>query len=101
MSNEMLSPLVGSSLRIEDKSQLDDFLARPDALQVLKSASFEELFFTIKHIGLADSMDLLPLVTGRQVCGFIDLDCWRKDTFVRKPFMEWIAAIVQSGPEDR
>ena len=100
MSNEMLSPLVGSSLRIEDKSQLDDFLARPDALQVLKSASFEELFFTIKHIGLADSMDLLTLVTGRQVCGFIDLDCWRKDTFVRKPFMEWIAAFVQSGPEE-
>jgi hypothetical protein len=100
MSNEMLSPLVGSSLRIEDKSQLDDFLARPDALQVVKSASFEELFFTIKHVGLADSMDLLPLLTGRHVRGFIDLDCWRKDTFVRKPFMEWIAAFIQSGPEE-
>src|SRR5262245_55702913 len=100
MSNEMLSPLVGSSLRVEDKSQLDDFLTRPDAVQAIKSASFEELFFTIKHISLADSMDLLPLVTGRQVCGFIDLDCWRKDTFVRRPFMEWIAAFVQSGPEE-
>jgi hypothetical protein len=100
MSNEMLSPLVGSSLRIEDKSQLDDFLTRPDAVAAVKSASFEELFFTIKHIGLADSMDLLPLVTGRQVRGFIDLDCWRKDTFVRRPFMEWIAAFVQSGPEE-
>jgi hypothetical protein len=100
MSNEMLSPLVGSSLRIEDKTQLDDFLSRPDAVQVVKSASFEELFFTIKHVGLADSMELLPLVTGRQVRGFIDLDCWRKDTFVRKPFMEWIAAFIQSGPEE-
>src|SRR5436189_3688113 len=100
MSNEMLSPLVGSSLRIEDKSQLDDFLARPDALQVVRAASFEELFFTIRRVGLADSMDLLPLVTGRQVRGFIDLDCWRKDTFVRKPFMEWIAAFIQSGPEE-
>src|SRR5262245_4675887 len=100
MANEMISPLVGSSLRIEDKSQLDDFLTRPDAVQAVKSASFEELFFTIKHIGLADSMDLLPLVTGRQVRGFIDLDCWRKDTFVRRPFMEWIAAFIQSGPEE-
>src|SRR2546422_5993194 len=32
--------------------------------------------------------------------GFIDLDCWRKDTFVRKPFMEWMGAFIQAGPEE-
>ena len=100
MSNEMLSPLVGSSLRVADKEQLDEFLARPDAQHVMKTASFEEVFFTIKHVGLADSLDLLPLISGKQVRGFIDLDCWRKDTFVRKPFMEWIAAFIQAGPEE-
>lgn len=100
MSNEMLSPLVGSTLRVENKEQLEEFLARPDAAHVVRSASFEEVFFTIKHIGLADSLDLLPLVSGKQVRGFIDLDCWRKDTFVRKPFMEWIAACIQAGPEE-
>src|SRR5246500_3620472 len=100
MQNEMLSPLSGSSLRVETKEQLDDFLARPDAAQTVKSASFEEMFFTVKSVGLADSLDLLPLVSGKQVRGFIDLDCWRKDTFVRKPFMEWIAAFIQGGPEE-
>jgi uncharacterized protein DUF6178 len=100
MSNEMLSPLVGSSLRVESKDQLDEFLTRPDASHVVKTASFEEVFFTIKHVGLADSLDLLPLVSGKQVRGFIDLDCWRKDTFVRKPFMEWIAAFIQAGAEE-
>src|SRR5262249_13666096 len=100
MSNEMLSPLVGSALRVENKEQLEEFLARPDAAHVVRSASFEEVFFTIKHVGLADSLDLLPLVSGKQVRGFIDLDCWRKDTFVRKPFMEWIAAFIQSGAEE-
>jgi hypothetical protein len=100
MSNEMLSPLVGSALRVEDKDQLDEFLTRPDAAHVVRSASFEEVFFTIKHIGLADSLDLLPLISGKQVRGFIDLDCWRKDSFVRKPFMEWITAFIQSGPEE-
>src|SRR5688572_10188436 len=96
----MLCPLIGSHLRIEDEVQLDEFLSRPDAQHVVRTASFEEIFFTIKHVGLADSMDLLPLVTSRQVRGFIDLDCWRKDTFVRKPFMEWITAFIQSGPEE-
>jgi uncharacterized protein DUF6178 len=100
MSNEMLSPLVGSTLRVESKEQLDEFLSRADAAHVVKTASFEEVFFTIKHIGLADSLDLLPLVSGKQVRGFIDLDCWRKDTFVPRPFMEWIAAFIQSGAEE-
>lgn len=99
MSNEMLSPLIGSALRVENKSQLEEFLTRPDAAQVVRRASFEEVFFTIKHVGLADSLDLLPLVSGKHVRGFVDLDCWRKDTFVRKPFMEWIAAFIQEGPE--
>src|SRR3989441_834209 len=100
MSNEMLSPLVGSTLRVDNKEQLEEFLSRSDAAHVVKTASFEEVFFTIKHVGLADSLDLLPLVSGKQVRGFIDLDCWRKDTFVRKPFMEWIAAFIQAGPEE-
>jgi len=100
MSNPLLSPLMGSRLRVENKSELDDFLARDDAPRLVKAASFEEVFFTVMAVGLADSLDLLPMVTGRQVRGFIDLDCWRKDQFVRKPFMEWIAAFIQSGPED-
>ena len=99
-SNEMLSPLVGSALRVENKDELDEFLTRPDAAHVVKTASFEEVFFTIKNVGLADSLDLLPLVSGKQIRGFIDLDCWRKDTFVRKPFMEWVAAFIQAGAEE-
>src|SRR5919108_2442822 len=100
MGNEMLSPLVGSALRVANREQLEEFLSRPDVQYVVKTASFEEVFFTIKHVGLADSLDLLPLLSGKQVRGFIDLDCWRKDTFVRKPFMEWIAAFIQAGPEE-
>src|SRR6266850_7749371 len=100
MSNEMLSPLAGSALRVDSKEQLEEFLTRPDARHVVKGASFEELFFTVKHVGLADSLELLPLVSGKQVRGFIDLDCWRKDTFVRKPFMEWITAFIQAGAEE-
>lgn len=100
MSNPMLSPLTGSGLRIENRDDLDEFLSRDGAGRLVKAASFEEVFFAVKAVGLADSMDLLPLLTGRQVRGFIDLDCWRKDQFVRKPFMEWIAAFIQSGPED-
>ncbi len=100
MSEDMLNPLIGAALRVENKSQLEEFLTRSDARYVVKSASFEEVFFAVKHIGLSDSLDLLPLVSGKQVRGFIDLDCWRKDAFVRKPLMEWLAAFIQAGPEE-
>src|SRR5262245_13697042 len=99
-ADRMLSPLIGSGLRVQNKEQLEEFLERPDAAEVVKGASFEEVFFAVKHVGLADSMELLPLITSKQVRGFIDLDCWRKDVFVRKPFMEWVAAFIQSGPEE-
>src|SRR5204862_8356624 len=99
MSNEMLNPLVGSTLRVENREQLEEFLARPDAAHVVRTASFEEVFFTIKHVGLADSLDLLPLVSRKHVRGFIDLHCWRRDTLVRRPCMGWIAAFIDSGPE--
>ncbi len=100
MSDEMLSPLIGSSLRLQDREQLEEFLERPDAADAVKGASAEEVFFAIKNIGLADCMELLPLISSKQVKGFIDLDCWRKDEFVRKPLMEWIAAFIQAGPEE-
>ena len=36
MSNEMLSPLIGSALRIGDREELDEFLTRPDAAHVVR-----------------------------------------------------------------
>ena len=99
MSEDVLTPLMGASLRIGDKAGLDRFLGRPDAAGVIASSSFEQVFFTIKTIGLGDSVRLLPYVSASQVRGFIDLDCWRKDKFVPRPFMEWIAGFVAVGPE--
>lgn len=85
---------------MQSPEQLEDFLLLPEAADIVGAASFEEVFFAIKGIGLADALDLLPLVKARQIRGFIDLDCWRKDTFVRRPLMEWLAAFMQAGPED-
>lgn len=100
MSEEVLALLTGSGIRIEDRDELEEFLSMPDAKEAVAGSSFEQVFFTVKALGLPDALDLLPLVSARQICGFIDLDCWRKDSFVRKPFMEWIAAFVQAGPEE-
>lgn len=100
MSENVLTPLTGPSLRIEDQDELSTFLESPGAADVVRSASFEQVFFTLKTLGLGVSFELLPLVSENQVRGFVDLDCWRKDAFVRRPFTQWIAAFVQTGPEE-
>ena len=99
MTEDALNALVGPTLRIQNKQQLEEFLPLPDASKTVRDSSFEQVFFTVKTLGLADSLELLPLATERQICAFVDLDCWRKDSFARKPFMEWVAAFIQTGPE--
>jgi len=100
MSHDVLTPLTGSSPRLANKAELDVFLTLPDAASIVRSTSFEQVFFTIRTIGLADATGILPHVSEAQVRGFVDLDCWRKDHFVSRPFMEWIAAFVQAGPAE-
>ena len=99
MTEDVLNPLIGPTLRIQNKQELEEFLTFPDASKTVRDSSFEQVFFTVKTLGLADSLELLPLATERQVCAFVDLDCWRKDSFARRPFMEWVAAFIQTGPE--
>src|SRR6476646_10065425 len=89
-----------SSLRISDKMQLDTFLTHRDARELVRSMPYQDIFLTIKAVGLADSLELLPHTSLDQRRGFFDLDCWRKDSFHVHSFMEWMAAFVQCGPEE-
>src|SRR3954467_4491660 len=95
-----LSLFLNGSLRITSKQELEDFLLRPKARQLVASVPYQDLFLVIKTIGLADSLDLLPLTSKGQKTGFFDLDCWRKDAFHVRSFMQWLAAFIQHGPEE-
>jgi hypothetical protein len=91
---------LGNSLRIANKKELDHFLESPEARHKVQSTPYQDIFMVIKTVGLADSLELLPLTLRNQRCGFIDLDCWRKDTFQATSFVEWMSAFVQAGPEE-
>jgi len=97
---QSLALFLGSSLRITDKSQLEEFLAQADARKLVYSAPYQDVFLIIKMVGLADSLELLRLTSKEQRRGFVDLDCWRKDSFHMPSFMEWLAAFIQCGPEE-
>lgn len=99
-SSQTLSDFLAGSLRIGSRTDLDAFMAEPGSAERVRSAPYQDLFLAIKAVGLADSQELLLLATSRQRRGFIDLDCWRKDSFHMASFMEWMAAYMQCGPEE-
>ena len=99
-SRQTLSDFLAGSLRIGSRSDLDAFMAEPGSAERVRSAPYQDLFLAIKAVGLADSQELLLLATSGQRRGFIDLDCWRKDSFHMASFMEWMAAYMQCGPEE-
>ena len=98
--NQQLAFFVSGSFQIGSRSDLDELLAKPDAAERVRAAPYQDLFLAIKTVGLADSLELLVLATSEQRCGFIDLDCWRKDSFHMGTFTEWLAAYIQCGPEE-
>lgn len=99
-SRQTLADFLSGSLRIGDQADLEEFLARPGSAARVRSAPYQDLFLAIKSVGLANSPELLLLATSEQRRGFMDLDCWRKDSFHMASFMEWMAAYMQCGPEE-
>lgn len=99
-SKQTLADFLSGALRIGNRTDLDEFLARPGSAERVRGAPYQDLFLAIKAVGLADSQELLLLATSEQRRGFIDLDCWRKDNFHMASFMEWMAAYMQCGPEE-
>jgi len=95
-----LALFLRDSLGITDKPSLEEFLIQPQARKLVRAASYQDVFFVIKTVGLADSLELLPLTSQEQRRGLIDLDCWRKDNFHLPSFLEWLAAFVHCGPEE-
>ena len=88
------------ALKIGDRSDLKKFLGSSDSVNQVRVSSFQDLYFVVKTLGLQNSQDLLILATQEQRCGFIDLDCWRKDNFHISTFTEWLAAYIACGPEE-
>ena len=106
MESENSAPLqnllvfASRALKIRDRADLKIFLASSDSVNRVRASSFQDLYFVVKTLGLQNSQDLLILATQEQRCGFIDLDCWRKDNFHISAFTEWLAAYIGCGPEE-
>ncbi|HJY80803.1 MAG TPA: DUF6178 family protein [Candidatus Binatia bacterium] len=83
--------------RADAKTRQQLILPARQSLELTRSLSAETLFYTLKEIGLADSVDLLALASPTQVRDMLDLDCWRKDRLDDRQLLAWLMLLDEAG----
>jgi uncharacterized protein DUF6178 len=83
--------------QVDAKRRQELILLARNSLDLARSLSAETLFYTLKAIGLADSVDLLALASPTQVRDMLDLDCWRKDYFDDRRQLAWLMLLDEAG----
>lgn len=72
------------------RERLDLVLSSEHGEAALRALSPEELYFTIKELGLSDARELVQLASASQFRSLIDLDAWRKDRLDPSAALTWI-----------
>lgn len=93
-----IAALQQSLFGLSGKKRLDLILACPDVLRVVQRLPVQDLFATVKEVGVADSLELIELLRPRQIQGFLDLDAWRKDRLDPVALGDWLEAIYAASP---
>ncbi len=81
------------------KKRLDRILERKDALKVVRALPTEDVYATLREVGLEDSLELLELCAPRQVQGFLDLDGWRGDRIDSGSMALWLRALFAANAD--
>jgi hypothetical protein len=78
------------------RRRLDLILDARNPQALIRALPPDELYFTIRDIGLADAVELVQLASASQFKTFLDLDAWRGYHFDPSRAMPWIRA-ARSG----
>lgn len=77
---------------VHGKRRLDLIYEAPDPAALVRSLPADELYFTIRDIGLADAAELVRFATPAQFRTFLDLDAWQKDQLDVARALPWLRA---------
>ncbi len=80
--------------------RLDLILGVPNPGALVRALPADELYFTIREIGLADAVELVQLASAEQFRAFIDLDAWRQGRFEPRRALPWLRAARAGAPRD-
>jgi len=74
------------------KRRLDVLFDARDPGALIRALPPDELYFTIREVGLADAVELVQLASAEQFKVILDLDAWRQGHFEPRRALPWIRA---------
>ncbi len=74
------------------KRRLELILGAKNPQELVRALPADELWFTIREIGLADAAELVRLASAEQFEIFLDLDAWSKNGFESSRALAWLRA---------
>jgi uncharacterized protein DUF6178 len=86
--------------RASGKRRLDLILDARDPGALVRALPPDELYFTIREIGLADSIELVQLASAAQFQVLLDLDAWRHGRFEPRRTLPWLRAARVGALDD-
>ena len=95
-----LGPLRAQLAVASGRRRLDLILDAPDPGALVRALPADELYFTIREIGLADAVELVQLASAEQFRTFLDLDAWRQGRFEPRRALPWLRAARTGAQQD-
>ncbi|WP_242344819.1 DUF6178 family protein [Anaeromyxobacter terrae] len=74
------------------RKRLDVILDARDPQALVRALPADELYFTIRDVGLADAAEIVQLASAAQFKTFIDLDAWSRGGFEPRKVLPWLRA---------
>jgi hypothetical protein len=87
-------------VQLPAKKRMDAIIESPDARALVRSLPAEDLYFTIREVGLADATELVQLASPQQFQTFVDLGAWKKDRLGTHEVLTWLRAARGDEPEE-
>ncbi len=82
------------------KRRLDLVLDAPDPGALVRALPADELYFTIRDVGLADAVELVQLASPAQFRTFLDLDAWPGGRLDPSRALPWLRAARAGADRD-
>lgn len=65
----------------------------------MRMISPEEVFFSVKKLGVSDALGLIAATTGQQLIYLLDIELWKKNMFNTLAAARWLDIIASIGEE--
>ncbi len=83
------------------RKRVDLLISHPKCEALVPTLPAEDLYFTMKEVGLSDCVELVRLASAEQFRAFVDLDAWKRDQLDPAAALTWLRAAGTDDSEER